>query len=146
MRREADIANTDTTTKAHQIFLVLRVLLALIIAAHGVARWWADAVAPFGTWLESQHIPLGLAVAYTITFVEIAGAPFLAMGRFVSLICLIYSAIYIAGIVLVHAPEGWFVVGLGRNGMEYSVLLVTCLLSLAYWHADWNSLNKKDPG
>lgn len=36
------------------------------------------------------------------------------------------------GIVLVHAPEGWFVVGLGRNGMEYSVLLIVCLLSLAY--------------
>lgn len=35
------------------------------------------------------------------------------------------------GIVLVHAPHGWFVVGAGRNGMEYSVLLIVCLLLLA---------------
>lgn len=125
---------------------MLRVLLAFIIAAHGLARWWENAVAPFGSWLESQHIPLGFLVAYAITFAEVAGTPFLALGRFVSPICLLYSVIYMAGIVLVHAPEGWFVVGLGRNGMEYSVLLVTCLLGTAYWHADWNPLNKENPG
>jgi putative oxidoreductase len=32
-------------------------------------------------------------------------------------------------------PHGWFVVGLGRNGMEYSVLLIVCLLAVAYAHA-----------
>ena len=42
--------------------------------------------------------------------------------------------VYLAGIVLVHAPAGWFVVGLGRNGMEYSVLLIACLL-LVGWQA-----------
>ncbi len=39
-----------------------------------------------------------------------------------------YSLIYLAGIVLVHAREGWFVVGHGRNGMEFSVLLIVSLL------------------
>ncbi|HKJ16853.1 MAG TPA: hypothetical protein VJ984_05875 [Xanthomonadales bacterium] len=46
-----------------------------------------------------------------------------------------YAVIYAVGIVLVHAPEGWFVVGLGRNGMEYSVLLIVCLLSNAWLHS-----------
>ena len=36
-----------------------------------------------------------------------------------------------AGIALVHAREGWFVVGLGRNGVEFSVLLIGCLVALA---------------
>ena len=36
------------------------------------------------------------------------------------------------GIVLVHAPSGWFVVGGGRNGMEYSVLLIAVLLAQAW--------------
>ena len=40
-------------------------------------------------------------------------------------------AIYAMGILLVHAPEGWFVVGAGRNGMEYSVLLIASLALVA---------------
>ena len=32
---------------------------------------------------------------------------------------------------MVHMPAGWFVVGLGRNGMEYSALLIVCLGLLA---------------
>ncbi|MEM7348586.1 MAG: DoxX family protein [Chloroflexota bacterium] len=125
--------------KAQRIFLALRILLAAIIAAHGWARLSADAIVPFGTWLESQQIPLGIPIAYLITFVEIGGSPVLALGRLVSPICLIYSLIYAAGIALVHAPEGWFVVGLGRNGMEYSVLLIATLLGVGYWHMEKGS-------
>lgn len=39
------------------------------------------------------------------------------------------------GAVLVHLPAGWFMVGLGRNGMEYSVLLIVCLAVLGWVHA-----------
>lgn len=92
----------------------------------------SDAVGPFGGWLDGQGFPFGLAIAYLVTALEIVATPLLAAGRFVKYLCLIFSAIYFMGIVLVHAPEGWFVVGLGRNGMEYSVLLIVCLLSLAY--------------
>ena len=35
------------------------------------------------------------------------------------------------GIVLVHAKSGWFVVGGGSNGAEYSVLLIPCLMVIA---------------
>lgn len=128
------MVNNSQTNKAVQIFLLLRLLLACIIFAHGSARLWSDAVAPFGQWLQGQQIPMGPALAYLITLAEILGAPVLAFGRLVAPICLTYALIYAAGIVLVHAPAGWFVVGLGRNGMEYSVLLIACLLSLAYWH------------
>ena len=33
---------------------------------------------------------------------------------------------------MVHWKEGWFVVGAGRNGMEYSALLIASLLAIAY--------------
>jgi putative oxidoreductase len=46
----------------------------------------------------------------------------------------VFAAVYACGIWLVHAAAGWFVVGLGRNGMEYSVLIITCLLALAWAH------------
>ena len=60
------------------------------------------------------------------------GPLLLAWGLLVRPLCLAYSAIYLMGIALVHAPAGWFVVGLGRNGMEYSVLLIACLLGVGY--------------
>ena len=36
------------------------------------------------------------------------------------------------GMFLVHYPAGWFVVGAGRNGMEYSVLLLAGLIAVAW--------------
>ena len=39
--------------------------------------------------------------------------------------------VYESGLVF-HFPEGWFVVGAGRNGMEYSVLLIAVLAALAW--------------
>lgn len=41
-----------------------------------------------------------------------------------------FALILLGGIVLVHGHEGWFVVGGGRNGVEYSVLLLVCLVAL----------------
>lgn len=108
--------------------LVLRLVLAGLIGAHGWARWYHGGVAPFGQWLAGLEIPFGMAIAIGVTVIEIVGTPLFALGRLLLPLSLVYSAIYLTGIVLVHAPAGWFVVGLGRNGMEYSVLLIVCLL------------------
>ena len=113
---------------------VSRVCLAGLIAAHGWARWWVGGVEPFGGWLEGQGFPFGLAIATAITAYEILGTPLLALGRFVPALTAGYAAIYAVGIVLVHAPAGWFVVGLGRNGAEYSVLLIVALLCVGVQH------------
>lgn len=121
--------------KANGSMLVLRLAIAGLLAAHGWARLISGGVAPFGEWLGSIGFPLGLAIAWAVTLLEIAGTPLLALGRWVTWLCVGYCAIYLAGLVLVHMPEGWFVVGLGRNGMEYSVLLLVCLACLAWYHA-----------
>ncbi|MDQ2769867.1 MAG: hypothetical protein M3Y54_05135 [Bacteroidota bacterium] len=41
------------------------------------------------------------------------------------------------GLATVHWTEGWFVVGGGRNGTQFSVLLFVCLLSLRRPAAAW---------
>lgn len=113
----------------------LRVTLALLIAAHGWARFLGDGVVPFGTWLDAQGLPFGLAIAIAITALEILGTLAFALGRAVWPLSLAYAAIYAVGIALVHAPAGWFVVGAGRNGAEYSVLLIVVLLCVGWQHA-----------
>jgi len=118
-------------------FLALRLTLAGLIAAHGWARLLAGGVVPFGEFLESGGWPLGFWIAAAITALEIAGSLMLALGRLILPLTLVYAALYAMGIALVHAKAGWFVVGLGRNGAEYSVLLIVCLLAvgLRYWPA-----------
>lgn len=107
---------------------VLRLTVAGLIAAHGWSRLVTGGVVPFGDWLESQGIPFGLAIAGTITALEIVGTLPFAFRRLVVPLSIVYSLIYVAGIVMVHAREGWFVVGHGRNGMEFSVLLIVSLV------------------
>lgn len=125
---------TDPLKRPTAAWVVLRFTLAGLIAAHGLARWHFDAVQPFGAWLGAQGWPASLALAWGITLLEIVGPVLLVLGRFTQLLCLGFAALYAMGILLVHAKAGWFVVGLGRNGSEYSVLLIVCLLLLA-WQA-----------
>ncbi len=122
--------------RGRHALLFLRLVLAGLLAAHGWARLIAGGVVPFGGWLDgSGFAPLGFAIAASVTAYEILGTILLALGRWLTPICLGFCAIYAAGLALVHWPAGWFVVGLGRNGMEYGVLLIACLALLAYVHA-----------
>jgi putative oxidoreductase len=121
-------AATPDPARAVLALTVLRCVLALLIAIHGWARFLSGGVVPFGGFLDSVGFPLGFWIAAAITAYEIFGTPLLAWGRLVLPLTLGYAFIYVMGIVLVHAQAGWFVVGLGRNGMEYSVLLIVCLL------------------
>lgn len=111
--------------------VVLRVAVASVFVIHGLARAWLGIVPPFGGFLASWGFPAGLAVAWAITVVEIAGGAALAVGYAVPWLAAWFILQIAAGIVMVHAASGWFVVGAGRNGVEYSVLIVACLVATA---------------
>jgi|JI8StandDraft_2_1071088.scaffolds.fasta_scaffold03532_9 putative oxidoreductase len=125
---------SDATARDHHLFVLLRCVLAGLIAAHGWARWAAQGVDPFGQWLTQQGVPAGWALAWAVTALEIAGTPLLALGFGTVPLALAFAAVYATGVALLHAKVGWFVVGLGRNGAEYSVLLITALLLVAAHH------------
>ncbi|MBB5204729.1 putative oxidoreductase [Inhella inkyongensis] len=138
----------NSDLRARQALLALRLCLALLIFIHGAHRalsggyllfgeWLAGPGLPFSEALGSLRQPVGLSLAVGITALELIGAPLLAWGRWaVAPLCLLFSAVYATGIALVHAPFGWFVVGAGRNGAEYSVLLIVGLLATAWVQAD----------
>lgn len=124
----------ERARRQHLALVFLRVFLAATMIIHGAARIAAGGVAPFGGFLDSQGFPFGFYLAWAITIFEIAGGIVLASGYFASVLALLFAAELIMGIALVHAKEGWFVVGLGRNGMEYSALLVVAFLAVAFAH------------
>ena len=113
---------------------VLRLMVAVIIGAHGWTRLLNWEFSGFGEWLTSQGVPFGLAIAAGLTLLEALGSILLALRVLVFPLTLSFSCIYTVGIAMVHAPDGWFVVGKGRNGAEFSVLLIVSLLCVALQH------------
>lgn len=116
--------------------IILRIVVAGLILVHGISRIYLGIVDDFGVFLASKGFPLGFYVAWAITVFEIAGSIILMIGRYVLPVSIIFAAHLFAGILLVHLKEGWFVVGAGRNGVEYSVLLITVFVTLAIAHFD----------
>ena len=111
--------------------VVLRAAVASVFLIHGIARTLNGTVGGFGEFLGTWGFPAGVAVAWAITLVEIAGGAALAAGYAVRWLAAWFIVQIAAGIVMVHASSGWFVVGAGRNGVEYSVLIVACLFATA---------------
>jgi putative oxidoreductase len=110
---------------------ILRAAVALVFVIHGVARTLLGGVGGFGAFLSGSGLPAGPAIAWVITVVEIVGGLALAAGLAVRPLVLWFGVQIAAGILMVHGKAGWFVVGAGRNGAEYSVLILACLLVVA---------------
>lgn len=124
-----------------QALVFIRVVLAILMFVHGAARISNGTVGGFGEFLGMQGFPLGFYLAWAITIFELVGSVLLAVGFYAWIVALIFTAHLTVGIVLVHWKEGWFVVGAGRNGIEYSVLLVTSFLAVAF--ASYTSLGRR---
>ena len=110
---------------------LVRAGTALRLVIHGVARARLGIVDDFGTVLDSWGFPAGFWLAWTITVVEILGGLALAAGWIVRPLALWFIVQLSLGIYLIHGRVGWFVVGAGRNGTEFSALLLLCLLAVA---------------
>lgn len=110
---------------------LVRAGTAFILVIHGIARTRLGIVDDFGVVLGQWGFPAGLWLAWTLTIVEIAGGLALAAGLFVRPLALWFMVQLAAGIYLIHARAGWFVVGAGRNGAEFSALLIVCLAAAA---------------
>lgn len=110
----------------------IRIVLAVVMFVHGAARISYGTVGGFGEFLGTQGIPLGFYVAWAITLFELVGSVLFAAGFYAWIIALLFALELAVGIAMVHYREGWFVVGHGRNGMEFSAVLIASLLAVAY--------------
>jgi putative oxidoreductase len=112
----------------------LRIFVAMIMLIHGVGRIYFGIVGSFGEFLALNNFPLGFYLAWAITIFEIIGSIAIALGFYVAPLAVVFALHLLCGIYLVHLKEGWFVVGAGRNGAEFSVLLIASFIALAISH------------
>lgn len=110
---------------------ILRTAVASVFVIHGVTRLLLGTVDDFGAFLSISGLPVGMFIAWAITIAEVLGGIVLAIGHAVRPLTLWFGIQIAAGILLVHGQSGWFVVGAGRNGAEYSALILVCLLAVA---------------
>jgi len=113
--------------------IVLRITLAAVFFMHGIPSIFTGAVNNFGNLYlnEVGFAPIGLPLAWMIKLSHVACAVLLILNRYIRVAALITIPILVAGIIMIHAAEGWFVVGAGRNGVEFNVLLIGVLVYLA---------------
>lgn len=111
---------------------VLRITLAIILLSHAIPSIVSGDVNLFGRFYldEKGFAPFGVALAWAIKLSHIIAAVCLVLNRWIVIPCLAAIAVFVAGIFMVHLQDGWFVVGNGRNGIEYNVLLVASMVSV----------------
>ncbi len=111
-----------------------RIVVALIMFIHGVGRIYLGIVGGFVEFLTLNGFPFGFYLAWAITIFEIVGSISIAIGFYVAPLAIIFALHLLCGIYLVHLKDGWFVVGAGRNGVEFSVLLIASFITLSISH------------
>ncbi|UPZ14607.1 DoxX family protein [Flavobacterium humidisoli] len=122
--------------------LLLRIASAIILLTHSVFGMFNNGINDFGNLFLNQigFAPYGIFLAWIIKLSHIVAAILLLANKYIKLAGFITIFVLIMGIILVHFKEGWFVVGGGRNGVEYNFLLIIVLLAIMYPNGlKWNS-------
>lgn len=108
---------------------VLRIVVAAVFIAHGAPKLLGG-VGGLAATLDGLGFPAPFAWAWFVTGLESLGGLLLLVGLLVTPVALLLCAEMAAGIALVHAPNGWYVVGPGTGGVEFNLLLIASLLTL----------------
>lgn len=114
--------------------LLLRISVAIILIMHSVPGMFNNGIHDFGKlYLDTQGFaPFGLVIAWLIKLSHLAAAILLLLNRYLKLAGWGTIFILIVGIFMVHLPDGWYVVGGGRNGIEFNFLLIFVFLVIMY--------------
>ncbi|HOY20871.1 MAG TPA: DoxX family protein [Haliscomenobacter sp.] len=113
---------------------LLRAAVAIILLTHSLPSIYTGDVNNFGSlYLNTVGFaPIGVPLAWAIKLSHVAAAICLLLDKYIKPAAIVTISILLAGIVMLHFKEGWFVIGGGRNGWEYSFLLIVVLLSMMY--------------
>ncbi len=114
--------------------LLLRIALAIVLLSHGLPGMFNGGVNAFGNLFLNQigFAPFGLLIAWAVKISHVICAILLIFNKYIKPASMITIFILVMGIILVHFKEGWFVVGGGRNGVEYNLLLIVVFVHIMF--------------
>lgn len=113
---------------------ILRIAVAIILIMHCVPGMFNNGINDFGNLYlnEVGFAPFGLALAWSIKLSHLVAAILLLIDKYVKPAAIVTILILIVGIFMVHLPDGWYVVGGGRNGVEFNFLLIAVLIAIMF--------------
>lgn len=113
---------------------ILRFAVAIILFMHSVPGMFNNGVNEFGKFYlnEIGFSPTGIPLAWIIKLSHLLCAFCFLFNKYIKPAAIITILILLAGIILLHAKEGWYVVGGGRNGVEFNFLLIAVLITIMF--------------
>ena len=113
---------------------LLRFPVAVILLVHSIPGMFNNGINDFGNFYlnEIGFAPAGVYVAWAIKLSHVVCAICLLLNKYIKPAAIVTILILVTGIILVHFKEGWFVVGGGRNGIEFNFLLIFVLLAIMF--------------
>lgn len=113
---------------------ILRIAVAIILIMHSIPGIFNNGINDFGNLYLNQlgFAPFGLVLAWIIKVSHIVTAVLLLVDKYVKPAAIVTILILIIGIFMVHLPDGWYVVGGGRNGIEFNFLLIAVLIAIMF--------------
>lgn len=115
----------------HAAIDVVKLAVCAIVLTHGVHRYLFGEIQPLGQFLQQSGFPAPQAEAQLINLAETGGVLLIALGLFVRPMCAVLVIIFLTGVALIHWHAGFFIVGPGEGGWEFSALLIACLAAVA---------------
>lgn len=112
---------------------LLRLGVAVIFLSHSLhGIFTGNDVNDFGNLFLNKigFAPFGVFFAWSVVIGQLITSLLLVANKLVKISCIINILILIVGIITVHFAEGWYVVGAGRNGMEFSFILIVVLFAI----------------
>jgi putative oxidoreductase len=109
--------------------LILRLVLGLTLAAHGLNKFFGGGRLP-GTarWFESIGMKPGKFHATVAATTETAAGLGLAAGLLTPIPAAGFVSLMLVAAWTVHRPNGFFIV---KEGWEYNLVLATCAVAVA---------------
>lgn len=113
---------------------ILRIAVFIILIMHSVPGMFNNGINDFGNLYLNKvgFEPFGLVLAWGIKISHIIAAILLLIDKYVKPAAIITILILLVGIFMVHLPDGWYVVGGGRNGVEFNFLLIAVLIAIMF--------------
>lgn len=113
---------------------LLRFAVAVILLMHSIPTIMNGSINAFGNLYlkEVGFGALGIYIAWAVKLSHVASAICFLLNKYVKPAAVITILILVTGIIMIHYKEGWFVVGGGRNGVEFNFLLIFVLLSFLF--------------
>jgi len=108
---------------------ILRVVVGVVFITHGLPKLFGG-IGGTTQFLAQLGIPLAGLFAWAVALLESFGGLSLVLGWMVGPVASLFIIEMLVGILLVHAPNGWYVVGSGSGGAEFSTVLIASLIAL----------------